>query len=438
MVDLVKFWGTIKRKNVISRKVANLRKRLNEIEQEIQTAANTSIDNRFRMKKINKEKINVVFVCHRPSVWESLHTVYNAFSTDPDFDVKIVAIPNKKELPGKKLNHEIYESEGAELFWQEYGCINGYDYESKKWYDLRQLNPDYVFFQQPYNVTRCELYKSWFVSKYAKIVFVPYGFQIVGRDVFESVNPMDFMNNVSFYFTTDKYHYMDVSDWLRKNDDINTKVITTGFPRFDLFDETINRDSGIWKFKGDNRKFRILWTPRWCVNEGTCTFFEYKENILNFARKNINNIEIIFRPHPQAFQEWRTIGVMTETEEIQFRNECKECGITIDENGEYFSVITSTDCFVTDITSLMAEYLLTEKPIIYCHKKDYFTEMGEKLSKGYYYTQSWDEVEKYIKMLMTDDDPLREKRCELARNFKNKEISAADIIHDVIKSDFMK
>ena len=69
-----------------------------------------AVDYKLQLKLIKHEKINVVFICHRPAVWDSLKNVYNALNNDNDFNVFIIAIPNKKELPKKGLNHDIYES----------------------------------------------------------------------------------------------------------------------------------------------------------------------------------------------------------------------------------------------------------------------------------------------------------------------------------------
>ena len=61
-----------------------------------------------------KTKINVVFVCHRPNVWGSLKSIYEECIKDDRFNVSIVAIPCKKQLPKLGLSHQVYESEGAE------------------------------------------------------------------------------------------------------------------------------------------------------------------------------------------------------------------------------------------------------------------------------------------------------------------------------------
>lgn len=373
------------------------------------------INERLERKKQNGEEINVVFVCHRPAVWESLHSVYDALVKDQRFNVTIVAIPNKKQLPKLDLDHETYESEGAEEFWKEYGCINGYDYQSKKWLDLKTLEPDYVFFQQPYNIQRCAEYKSWKVSRYAKLLFVPYGIQIIGGEVFESVHPSDFMNDVSIYFCPNTSLKSDLQGWLRTNNNKGlTKIVDSGFPRYDQFEKPVDQDSGIWKFKGKEKRFRVIWTPRWTTSEGCSTFFDYKDDILEYARNN-DDVEIVFRPHPQSFLEWNYTGLMPEDKQIQFRADCDRAGILIDEDGEYLNKLRTADCFLTDPTTLMGEYAVTEKPIIYTHKVDCFTNFGNTLAEGYYFCKTWSDVTNILNTLKKGSDPLAEVRARIAR-----------------------
>ena len=152
-------------------KIDRLEKAIQERDAESLLLARENIGLRLKLKRMNGEKANVVFVCHRPAVWEALHGVYDALKADEHFHVTIVAIPNKKELPDTWLYHEEYESEGAEEFWKPYGCVNGYNYETKEWLDLRSLKPDYVFFQQPYNVARPPQYHSPIRSSASVSVF---------------------------------------------------------------------------------------------------------------------------------------------------------------------------------------------------------------------------------------------------------------------------
>lgn len=415
-----------------------LKDELQNLSFENQLLANENIDLRLKLKKINGEKVNVVFVCHRPAVWESLHSVYDALVKDDLFKVTIVAIPIKKQLPDKGFNHDVYESEGAEEFWESYGCVNGYNCETHEWLNLQTLEPDYVFFQQPYNVTRCNQYKSWVVSKYAKIIYVPYGIQVVGGYILDEVNPDDFLKNVFVYAATDRFNYRDLNEKISLKKIPTINVVNVGSPRIDWGRTPGLCDSRLWKYHGKERRFRILWTPRWTTNENTCTFFEYKEHILQYAKDN-KDVEIMFRPHPQAFQEWDSTGEMTEKQQEDFRAKCHECGVTLDETGDYLESIRTTDCFLTDITSLMAEFYLTKKPIIYCQKRNMFTELGENLAQGYYTTQNWKEVEETLNMLKNHNDPLLQRRLSiLEHELCLSDKTVGESIKDILKKDALK
>lgn len=376
--------------------------------------AESIIDLRLRQKKLKKEKINVVFVCHRPSVWGSLKTVYEALKADPLFNVFIVAIPNKKELPHLWLNHEIYESEGAEEFWKKNNCINGYNYKTKKWFDLRELKPDYVFFQQPYNITRSPEYKSWIVSKYAKLCYVAYGAaNISDDDILKSCTPEDFLRDLSFYFSQDLYDDKFIKMRMREIGDIFTKVIKTGFPRYDSLTKYIGTDSNVWNYKRGPEHFRVLWTPRWCTNEGNCHFFDYKDKWMEYCDLH-PEIDFVFRPHPQAFMEWEATGELPMEQGISYREAyAKRKNMNIDCSAEYLSTFYSSDCLVTDVSSLIGEYFLTGKPIIYCHKKDCFNEWGRKLSEGFYWVRNWRELTERLSDLQKGNDPQKGKREKL-------------------------
>ena len=256
------------------------------------------------IKRVLHEKINIVFVCHRPQVWDSLKTVFEACNNDDKFNVTIVAIPNKKQLPGLDLSHEIYETEGAEEFFKNYPCkvINGYNYETEEWFDLKSLKPDYLFFQTPYNGTRPANYNSSKVCKYTKIGYVHYGMLIFKGEVQESVYPRDFFKNLSLVFSENE-EQKNIIETIKKQIKSKLQCFLTGCTRFDNIKRYKNIDCEVWNFpKSEDRK-RILWTPRWTTSQNNCHFFDYKDILLDYVEKN-KDIDFVFRPHPQAFLEW--------------------------------------------------------------------------------------------------------------------------------------
>lgn len=415
----------------LEEKVNQIRRIEKHLEQESLLAAESSIDTRLKLKKLLGEKVRVLFICHRPEVWNSLKIVYEAFLADPAFEVTILAIPNKKQLPQKEFSHEEYESEGAEEFWKGANCIEGYDYQKDEWIDPRDLYPDYVFLQQPYNITRPAKYKSWILSKYAKLCYVTYVYGVFGEEALAGFHPEDFLTSTSFYFAPDSLHYEYICQRLKTMNNFFTRSYMTGFPRFDL-----SLENGGEKERGG---FRALWTPRWSTCEGNSFFFAYKDLMLSYCDEH-PSFSLTFRPHPQSFLEWNATGEMKEEEAAVYKKEYeKRENAQIDTNKDYLASFQETDCFITDLTSLMVEYLLTGKPIIYCHRVDGFSEIGRKLARGYYWVRNWEELVKTLDMLRSGEDPLKEERKAIAREFFYCPSEGAGIkIKEIIKEDALK
>ena len=201
-----------------------------------------AITARLAKKKANGEPIHVVFVCHRPAVWESLHSVYDAMKENPAFRVTLVTIPNKKQLPELGLRHQQYESEGAEEFWQEEGTVSGYDYASGQWLELQTLEPDYVFFQQPYNACRPPQYHSSVVSQYARICYVSYFGVFYIDEIYDECAPLDYLRDLSFFFTQNPMDDAYIRSRVARAGGVVCRVCNTGFPRYDRIEQY--RDQG--------------------------------------------------------------------------------------------------------------------------------------------------------------------------------------------------
>lgn len=424
---------------IIGKYYSRFKEKFYEINREMSDIANENISLRFKLKALKGEKIKVVFVCWRPSVWGSLKTVYESMKADNSFDVKIITIPNKVQLPKLGFNHELYESEGAEDFWKGEDVISGYNYETKEWFDLRLLKPDYVCFQRPYNVFRTGAEKSWVVSKYAKLFYVHYASNFIGNEVFEQSCPADFANDVSLWFNQNQMDYDLVKNHFKNIGNTSTKQFLTGFPRYDNLENYKDCDSVLWSLPKSKENFRVIWTPRWCTDEGNCHFFDYKDFLLDYCQSN-SNVDFIFRPHPHAFQNWLATGEFNEENAKTYRQKFKDLkNANIDETGEYLSTFYSSDCMITDISSIVAEYFLTGNPIIYCHRTDCFNSFSRKLSEGFYWVHNWDELKKTLDMLRSGKDPLKEKRESLIKEiFYIPKEGSGNLIKDLIKTDFFE
>lgn len=433
----------------MKKKIKNLLKKLPGVKKvwwkldalEQQTAALTEenrnlarqvIDLRLKLKKMNHEPIHAVFVCHRPAVWESLHSVYDAMKADPDFKVTIVAIPNKKQLPGLGFNHEVYESEGAEEFWKEEGCIRGYNYETGEWLDLKSIEPDYVFFQAPYNICRSPQYRSDAVSKYAKICFIAYYGLLYTNSIYDECAPFDYLRDLSFFFTQ---HSMDYEHIKKRMDTIaphNCKIVNTGFPRYDRLEQYKAQPCDIWK---NPESFKIVWTPRWTTNEGNCYFFAFKDLLLDYCRQD-SYIELVFRPHPQAFLEWEATGELPKAAAEEYKKNFDGNQLHLDLSNNYYPTIHTSDCLVTDRSSMLLDYYCTGKPIIFCQGHSEHDHVFPQLLEGMYVADNWQTVESILTKLRNGIDPLMPVRQRVIKEFFIRDgQSACKNIIDAIKAD---
>jgi len=397
----------------VERKINFYNTQINSLEKQIINLQFEANRQKHIFKYKNGQKINIVFVCHRPQVWNTLNSLFECCIKDSDFNVTIVAIPLKKQLHKINFSHEIYESEGAEEFWKDYPCevINGYDYDSGKWIDLRTLDPDYVIFQQPYNIAKCNLYKSWKVAEYASICYTSYYYATSKIDVLDCM-PEDFIKNVSMCFLQNNSEYKWFNEKFELTEYPSVKRFITGCPRFDNLEKYKNIESPLWKLpKGS--AMRIIWTPRWTTNENTCHFFVYKDKFVHYCKKNAD-VDFVFRPHPQAKLNYSAEEHFSEAEfekyELQYKN---SNNMNIDYNADFLPLFYSADVLISDYSSVIPEFFLTGKPIIYCHNEKAICDIDSEWKKGMYYARNWNEVEKLIQQLKVGNDPLKEIRKEL-------------------------
>ena len=419
---------------MLAAKFEKLEQEIRECRAESLALARENIDLRLRLKQMKGEKVHVVFVCHRPALWETMHGAYDALKADGHFKVTIVAVPNKKELPGTWLNHEEYASEGAEDFWKEYGCINGYNYETKEWLDLKSLEPDYVIFQQPYNVQRPPQYHSRIVSKYAKIAFQMYFAPHCYDAIYDDCAPPDFLSDLSFFFAQRPDELAHIRELMARTENDGCHLLLTGNPRFDRIGEYEGARSPVW---AKNDSFKILWTPRWTTNEGNCFFFAYREALLDYARRT-ENTELTFRPHPQAFAEWKAMGQMTEAEERELREKLTG-NLHLDESGNYYALFFSSDCLVTDKSSMIVDYLFTGKPILYCRKDHPNGDLIPELEKGVYPVYNLEELTRKLEELRGGEDPKKEERERIRQEYLQvKGEKASELIRKALLEDAVK
>ena len=394
--------------------------------------AKEEIDARLARKRQTGEKVNVLFICHRPSIWASLKNVYEALKADPLFQVQIVAVPLRSPVKGRGYLNSVYTSEGAEDFFREEGGIPGYHYETKEWLDLRTLKPDYVFFQQPYNVARPDAYTSSAVSDYAKICYITYYVMLDIDHRTEDCTPVDFMHDLSFYFSQNAADAAFIRGRLEKGGPNFCRVEITGHPRLEGLEKHQKDKCSLWS---ETDSFKIMWTPRWTTSEGNCHFFSYRDPLTAWCRTH-KNTELLLRPHPQAFKEWHSTGEMNTEQESQLRQEFSQGVFHLDEAENFYPQLFTADVLITDPSSIIIDAYFTGKPIIYFASNGMNDSVTEVLRPGMYWVNSWEEAEKTLDMLHEGHDPLKGIREECAQKYQATDgMAPTEKIQSILRAD---
>ena len=401
------------------------------------------------MNQLIPRKINLVFFVHLPQVWNSLKTICEAAINDKKFNVYILTFDS--------LSNECYD-----FFYQEYKntkcCIIKYQTQQ----DFENLKADYVFYQVPYlhfypNVNHEIVFAN------CKVCYMHYGMLLFAGEIEKSVIGGDyFFSKASVIFAENNFSAKKYLQYHPKSN-----IIVSGYPRFDLIKPDNIEFEKKWCHKlfsfftkhnrknikdylkssrnqnesqlKTNKQLNIIWTPRWEIFSGTCHFFDYKDLLVDYVKQN-DNTSFLFRPHPLALKNYvNSQEISQENLDNYLKNFENNSRIKIDRELDYLQQFYNSDVLITDMTSLIAEYFITEKPIIYCNKNNVFNDFGLEISKGLYWVNNWQELQNAIKMIKTGQDPLLETRKQIIKDlFYLQPQGAGNFIKNFIKADFKK
>ena len=360
------------------------------------------------IKRDADSPVNVVFLIQYLVNWGKSEQLYRIMEADERFNPVLLCIPYNLDVP---------DNENETFIWfgtRGYNCINA-SLGGNHWYDLKGLYPEYVFYARPYNAVIPEVYSSHIVSAYAKVCSYMYGYLLADEDIRNCIN-RDFYDYCYTYYacSADDNKY-----FVAKKHSAFQRSVYLGYPGLSRFAGSEENKTTSWgSWTTEHTKFRVLWTPRWSTDErvGGSNFFKYKEAFLSYTGKN-EDVEFMIRPHPLTFVNFIKTGEMTEQEVKDFKILCETMeNLSLDEDFDYVETFLNTDVLISDYSAIMAEFFATGKPVIYCdanskYNQDY-TESAKVILEGTYIAKNFEDIEKYIEMLRSGIDPLKENRIQ--------------------------
>ena len=379
---------------------------------------------RKKLRKVNKiknkkENWNIGFIVQMPEVWDKLDTVYGELAKRDNVDVTLIVVP-EYDFQNKHVRTEY----GKELsFFKTISDNILFAVNKEKWIDIKDYNFDYIFYQRPYDWYLPVKLQSDYVSQFSKICYISYA-DFYGKDISLS---LPFFLNVSyaFMYSKESCNYLRIKSKLRF-----LSKYQSFYNAYPIYEEYMNLEQSK---KSD--KIRVVWTPRWTTdkNLGGSHFFDYKDKILELNNK-YENLEVVFRPHPLAFDNYISQGLMTSEDVNKYIDELQENNIILDHNKMIEDTFKDADILISDLSSVITMFYLTGKPVIFCNSPFELNKTFKQVINSLYIANSWQDVEKYIHNIINDNDYLFSKREKLCRKlFKNKKNIPKYIVDTILK-----
>lgn len=361
-------------------------------------------DRLLAKQKKGKERIRVLFYISLGSLWNTYEEIYKAMQKDPRFEPIILAVP--QFIRNEMTDYNIL----AFLQEKDLKYIKAYNEETGRLLDLRELKPDYIMTNRCYMTVRPPQYCNEEISKFAKVVYIPYTTCMASGHTMDVVCRFQENKYADFVFVANEWMQHMYEGQQKKEPGSDVRIIASGSPKFDavyLRSKTQNTS---------DRKYDqiILYTPRWSdFIDKTCSFYILKDYFIDLAKSH-PNIKFIFRPHPMmyAYMEDKTIWDSYLAELDSYEN------TEIDLSGDYRVSYDRATVLVSDLSSMLLEFTVTQKPILYYHKRDVFNAFGNSVARSFYFCDSVEDVDFYLR-------ELREKRD-----------SKAQIRQTVLEEDF--
>ena len=214
----------------------------------------------------------------------------------------------------------------------------------------------------------------------------------------------------------------------------NAHVEIAGAPIVDYLSEQKE------KVKPDSH-FRktFLWGIDYGFDNRTATFGEYGERILKYFVDH-PQYGLIVRPHPLFYGTVTQKGTVSEEAIRSFYEYCDAApNVFLDLDGDLTDAFCKSDALISDISSILVEYLPMGRPIMYLNtadtpdREDYREDDSDVLAH-YYSGDSFEHIVEFIEMVGANKDPMRaERESILSTYFYHPEEHTGETIKEMLK-----
>ena len=390
---------------------------------------------------MNSSPIKVVFLTFYFEAWDALADVHSQMLNDERFDVTVISIPRRF-----RQEEPFTDEDKVSAFLTEQGVKHerfNFDDSLVGLAKLRELAPDYVFINYPWQRNYQPGYRVEALSEFTKVCYIPYYSLALANEPGEiGVTPYLYTQRSnqlsSLVFTQDA----NTLDAYAKTSRGNGYVHLTGTPKIDALVRKVNEPEPHWPLNNPGNR-RMVWAPHHSFSESWFNFGMFPKisgQMLHFAKSN-PKVDILMRPHPIMFGNVVASGVRTAEELDLWLKEWNALPNTaIDSEGDIAPLFAAADVFVTDGISFLGEYpLATGKPAIFFENDTHWpwSPIGKIAARANIHVQTFQEFEDVFNDIAEHGLPdFSHEIAELQSAAQPYPGQAAEKIVDVVRHDF--
>lgn len=312
------------------------------------------------------DKLEVVFLPYKASMWDSLESIWFAAREDTDCDAYVIPIPYYDKKPDGGTKQEHYEGDE----YPDDVPVTRYDA-----YDFEARQPDIIFIHNPYDggnhVTSVHPY---FYSKNLKrftekLVYVPY-FVLDGNGVPENYALTPAAIHADYIIVQnekEKEDYIKHFKQAAPNLSMADKILPLGSPKFDkvrsLSRENVNAPKA-WLERIKDKKVIFYNTSLNAMLEAGGKYMKKLEDVFTFFKKQRDAV-LLWRPHPLMESSIASLRPELYEDYQRLKNWFLEENIGIyDDTPDMYPAIGLSDAYYGDYSSVVWLYKQTGKPIL--------------------------------------------------------------------------
>ena len=407
----------------------------------------SAIRRHFSRRRLQKRRIQtapgrikVVFICQYIPAWSKNKALYDALAKDGRFKPMLLCVPNR--IHANQLDDPEDMSNDVYDYFHRHGYMDAINslVGKNEWFDLNTICPDYVIYNR-YDRPMPLEYTSRVVSTYAKVCMIEYGTSLLR--MVDQIFDRKFMANTFCYFAESTGKRDMFLNWNRILHGLKlSTAVCCGIPAVENAYLAKDDNAPAWRFS--KNKFRAIYTPRWTVDPvwGGSSFLRYQSFFLELADLH-PEMDILVRPHPLMFQNFIETGLMTSDEVTAYGDSCSaRANIRLDAEKEYLASFWQSSVLISDFSSMIIEYYVTGKPIIYLtydENTDYTDQMSAML-QGCYLVHNEQDLKKTVEMLLAGEDPLGPIRAEVCETelLQGANLKASENMKQVLLESYRK